>query len=149
GAALAEVDRLGMLVDDLLRLARADAQVESAAGEVDLREVARSRVEAWSALADEHGLTLVLSANGRAHARAAATRVEQVLDNLIENAINASPAGGTVSVSATGGEVRVADEGPGLDTDARERAFDRFWRAGGGEGSGLGLAIVKRLVEMD
>jgi signal transduction histidine kinase len=45
--------------------------------------------------------------------------------------------------------VHVVDEGPGLTDEERERAFDRFWRAGPGEGSGLGLAIVRRLVEAD
>jgi signal transduction histidine kinase len=148
-AALAEVERLGTLVEDLLRLARADAQVESAPGEVDLCEVARNRVETWSALAEEHGLTLVLATEGRGLARASAARIGQVLDNLIENAIHVSPEKRTVQVTAGDCELRVADEGPGLDADARERAFDRFWRAGDGEGSGLGLAIVKRLVEAD
>jgi len=148
-AALAEVDRLSALVEDLLRLARADAQLEPPPAEVDLRAVARERVDAWTALAEEHGVTLVLVANGRARAYASAARVGQVLDNLIENAVNVSQPGTTVSVAAGGAELRVADEGPGLDATARARAFDRFWRGGEGEGSGLGLAIVRRLVEAD
>jgi two-component system OmpR family sensor kinase len=72
-----------------------------------------------------------------------------VLDNLIENAIEASPAGATVTVAAAGRELRVRDEGPGMSADERARAFDRFWRARSGAGSGLGLAIAKRLVEAD
>jgi signal transduction histidine kinase len=148
-AALAEVDRLAVLVEDVLRLARADAQVEPSAQEIDLRALARERIDAWSALAAEHGVELVLTTNGAAAARASEARVGQVLDNLIDNAINASPRGSTVAVSAEGAELRVADEGTGLDEEARARAFDRFWRAGTGEGSGLGLAIVKRLVEAD
>ena len=72
-----------------------------------------------------------------------------MLDNLVENALEASPPGGTVTVTAAGSELRVRDEGPGLSAEQRERAFDRFWRARAGEGSGLGLAIVRRLVEAD
>ena len=54
-----------------------------------------------------------------------------------------------MTVAASGSEVHVVDEGPGLTDEERERAFDRFWRGGRGEGSGLGLAIVRRLVEAD
>jgi signal transduction histidine kinase len=76
-----------------------------------------------------------------------------VLDNLVENAVEVSPPGGTVTVAARAAppwaELRVRDEGPGLDAEGRRRAFDRFWRGRGGEGSGLGLAIVRRLVERD
>ena len=53
-----------------------------------------------------------------------------------------------MTVAASGSEVHVVDEGPGLTDEERERAFDRFWR-GRGEGSGLGLAIVRQLVEAD
>jgi two-component system, OmpR family, sensor kinase len=76
-----------------------------------------------------------------------------VLDNLVENAVEVSPRGGTVTVAARASrpwaELRVRDEGPGLGPDERARAFDRFWRRRSGEGSGLGLAIVRRLVEVD
>ena len=81
--------------------------------------------------------------------RASPTRVEQVLDNLLANAIDASPAGSTVTVAASGGALHVVDEGPGLSAEQRVRAFDRFWRAGSSPGSGLGLAIARRLVELD
>ena len=81
--------------------------------------------------------------------RASEEGLRQVLDNLIENALEASPAGSTVTMVATGGELRVRDEGPGLSPEQREHAFDRFWRARAGAGSGLGLSIVRRLVEVD
>lgn len=150
--ALLEVERLGVLVDGLLALSRASAEVKPAE-EVDVEAIVRERVEAWSALAQERGLNLVAHTDGAELARAAPERVRQVLDNLIENAFEVSNAGSKVTVSAQTSppwtEVRVRDEGPGLDPEERRRAFDRFWRGRAGEGSGLGLAIARRLVEAD
>jgi signal transduction histidine kinase len=147
-AALAEVERLAGLVDSLLALARADAAAEPPAT-VDLGELVRDRTEAWAALADERGLRLVADVDGPAVARASESRLRHVLDNLIENAVEASSAGDTIVLHAHGSQLRVQDEGPGLPVEERERAFDRFWRGRSGEGSGLGLAIAKRLVEAD
>jgi signal transduction histidine kinase len=150
--ALAEVERLGLLVDGLLALSRAAAGT-APAEQLDLAQFVRDRVAAWSALAQERGLTLIAQTRGTVPARAAPDRVRQVLDKLVENAIEVSPAGGTVTVAARAAapwaELRVLDEGPGLDSEGLRRAFDRFWRGRGGEGSGLGLAIVRRLVEAD
>ena len=91
--------------------------------------------------------------DGSPAADASEERIRQALDNLIENAVEVSPRGGTVTVEARSKhplvEIGVRDEGPGLTAAERERAFDRFWRGRGGEGSGLGLAIVQRLVEAD
>ncbi len=146
-AALAEADRLARVIDDLLALARADTAVEAAA-DVSLRDLVRRRVDLWRPLAEEHGLVLTAAGDG-AVVRAAPGRVEQVLDNLLANAIDASPPGTTVTVSAVGAELHVVDEGPGLTAAERERAFDRFWSSGKSHGSGLGLAIARRLVELD
>jgi signal transduction histidine kinase len=150
--ALAEVERLGLLVDGLLALSRAAAGA-APAELLDLEGLVRERVDAWSALAQERGLTLVAKTEGPLAARAASERIRQVLDNLIENAVEASPPGGNVTVVARPAppwtELRVRDEGTGLDAEGRRRAFDRFWRGRGGEGSGLGLAIVRRLAEAD
>jgi signal transduction histidine kinase len=151
-AALTELDRLGLLVDGLLALSRATAGAAHAE-QLDLEQLVRERVDAWSALAQERGLTLVAETHTAVSARAAPERVRQVLDNLVENAVEVSPAGGTVTVAARAAppwaELRVSDEGPGLDAEGLRRAFDRFWRGRGGEGSGLGLAIVRQLVEAD
>jgi signal transduction histidine kinase len=151
-AALGEVERLNGLVDALLALARADAQA-APAGRVELATLFRERVGAWAALADERGVRLAADARDGVAAHAAEERVRQVLDNLVENAVEVSPHGGTVRLEARSAppwvELRVRDEGPGMSAEERKRAFDRFWRARGGEGSGLGLAIVRRLVEAD
>lgn len=146
-AALVEVERLTRLVDELLALARADGAA-GRAEEVSLDDVVRQRIELWEPLAAEQGVRLVAAgADGRVHAGRA--RVEEVLDNLLSNAIDASGDGTTVTVSARGTELHVIDEGPGLSTEQRLRAFDRFWRASVTPGSGLGLAIARRLVELD
>jgi len=148
GAALAEVQRLSRLVTGLLVLARAD-EGPGSPEEVDLTDIVRSRVDAWVPYAEELHIVLVARVDGAAPARATRERLDQVLDNLIENALEHSPTGATVTVSASGSELHVVDEGPGLSDAERERAFDRFWRGGPGDGSGLGLAIVRRLVEAD
>jgi signal transduction histidine kinase len=146
-AAIDEVERLSRLVTGLLVLARAEETPTP--GSVDLNEVVRGRVDAWAPYAEELGIALEPQLDGAAPARATRERLDQVLDNLIENALEHSPTGGRVTVGAAGSDVHVVDEGPGLTDEERERAFDRFWRAGRGEGSGLGLAIVRRLVEAD
>jgi signal transduction histidine kinase len=151
--AVAEVERLSRLVEGLLALARSDASEET--GErLDLGTLVEGRAEAWSALAEERGVRLETSRDGPAIVRAAPARVEQVLDNLLANALEVSPEGGTIRIGTSRGrewvELHVVDEGPGLTAEERERAFDRFWRGrGSAEGSGLGLAIVKRLVAAD
>jgi signal transduction histidine kinase len=152
-AALAETDRLRDLVDGLLALARADAAGESAS-RLDATALARERLETWQPLADEHAVALVAELDGPLPVRAAPGRLAQVLDNLLSNALEASPAGGSVTLSGRAAppwvELHVGDEGHGLTPEQRERAFDRFWRAGsGGGGSGLGLAIVRQLVAAD
>ena len=143
GPALAEVERLGRLVEALLSLARADAAIGGTeAVDVDAvlgRPAARGRVGV--SRAGERGLRV----------RSTADRLGQMVDNLVANALAVSD---TVSVSASSDdgwvEVHVVDDGPGLSADERERAFDRFWRGrSSGPGSGLGLAIVRRLARVD
>jgi signal transduction histidine kinase len=145
--ALAEVDRLTQLVEELLALARADAAAEHAEP-VDIARLVRLRVDAWKPLADERGVRLDATTDG-VTVRAGAGRVQEVLDNLLANALDAAPADSDVRVVAANGELHVVDGGPGLTPDQRARAFDRFWRASDKPGSGLGLAIARRLVERD
>ncbi len=152
-AALIEIERLAGIVEELLALARADAGSTHSAT-ADLAVVARERIETWRAAADELSVELRLDEERAPPVRASADRVAQVLDNLLSNALDASPAGGvvTVEVGTSGAlvELRVRDAGPGLSAEQKARAFDRFWRArAGGGGSGLGLAIARRLVEAD
>ncbi|MGZ4714684.1 MAG: ATP-binding protein [Acidimicrobiia bacterium] len=151
--SLTEVARLSRLVDGLLELARAE-RTDAVAERVVVAELVTGRIEAWGAFADEHGVDFEAAIPADLAVRSVPGRLEQVLDNVIANAIEVSPAGAALHVGATrhGSMValRVADEGPGLTEPQRRRAFDRFWRGSGAEGgSGLGLAIVRRLVEND
>jgi signal transduction histidine kinase len=148
-----ELDRLSRAVEALLALARADRALSSPAS-VDVGAVVDERIELWSPLCEERGVLLVSRAERGLTARATPGGLDSVLDNLLANALEASPAGGTITVSVRRldewAEIVVADEGPGLNSEDLSRAFDRFWRAGGeSEGSGLGLAIVRRLVTAD
>lgn len=146
--SLEEIRRLTQLVRGLLVLARLDASVASAEA-IDLARVAAERVAVWSPRASDLGLRLTAEAGDGGVALASEEGLHQVLDNLIENALEASPPGGTVTVTVSGTELRVRDQGAGLSREDRDRAFDRFWRARSGPGSGLGLAIARRLVQAD
>jgi signal transduction histidine kinase len=168
--ALEELARLSRLVDGLLAVARAENVVPVPAA-VDVAEVARERVVAWHPVADDRGIVLEAGEGARASGDGGreptvrgkagwGTRspvlawmgeghLEQVLDNLIANALDALSAGGHVTVTTTaipaGVRISVADDGPGMSAEDRERAFLRFTTSNP-NGTGLGLAIVHRLV---
>lgn len=152
-AATTEIGRLARLVDGLLALARAEG-ARPVREAVDVAVVAAERVEVWQALAEEQGACIELEVGGSGPAAALAVPggLEQILDNLLSNALEVAPASSPITVRVLAGkatvEVHVIDRGPGLSDEERRRAFDRFWRsanAASGHGSGLGLAIVAQL----
>ena len=155
-AAESELGRLARLVDGLLMLSRAEGRRWEREA-VDVMDVVEERRDVWEPLAEERAVSIAIDERAaRRRVLAGAGHLEQVLDNLLSNALEASPEGSTITVSVEdasidGGRalaVHVRDEGPGLAEAERERAFDRFWQGQGREGgSGLGLAIVAQLVE--
>lgn len=150
-AALAESERLAELVDQLLLIARTESRVKPAV-RVDLAATTRDRADLWSAVAEERGMSVEVNAAGEVWVSSVPGGVEQILDNLVSNALAVSAPGEAVEVSATatpeGGRLAVLDHGPGLSAEQKERAFDRFWRADQNKpGTGLGLAIVQELVQ--
>jgi signal transduction histidine kinase len=151
-AASRDVARMSRLIDGLLVLA-SDATHHENVEPVDVAAVARDRVAGWNDVARENGVDIVLDAPATAYALTLASAPEQLLDNLIDNALNAAPPNTTITVSVrrrgSTVDVAVLDRGPGLDADSRTRAFDRFWRAPNAYagGTGLGLAIVRQLAE--
>ncbi|RAS66101.1 signal transduction histidine kinase [Lentzea atacamensis] len=149
--ATAEVVRMSRLVNGLLALARAEATVGHPEP-VWVNDVIADRFTAWRASADERSISLV-SEGFDLRVLATPGHLEQVLDNVLSNALEVSPDGGTIMVRTTRPAVlEIIDSGPGLPAADRLRAFDRFWRGQGltGKGgSGLGLAIVKQLVTDD
>jgi signal transduction histidine kinase len=149
-AALAETARLSRLVQSLLAIARTEGSRPELA-DIDLAAIARDRCEAWTAVAERDRVHLVLHGPPALRVRAVDGGAEQVLDNLLSNALAVAPAGTTVSIAVApidaGGELTVTDQGPGMTEDQRQQATARFWRPAGstGPGSGLGLAIVDQL----
>jgi signal transduction histidine kinase len=157
-AALAETDRLSRLVNGLLALARAER-----GGGIDQREVVRleatlgDRQRTWQPFAAERGIVLQVDAAPDLAVMATPDHLTQVLDNLIANALDASPDNTTITLLARPGgltaTIHVIDQGPGLTAEQRARAFDRFWRAdesrSGFGSTGLGLSIVEKFVRAD
>jgi heavy metal sensor kinase len=156
GSMLEEADRLASLVDRLLMLSRAETGDAGASAEVfDLHELAEEVAGYLEVLADEKRQSIVCdhAGAGGGHATADRFAIRQALINLVDNAIKFSPAGSQIRirVAEARGEavVEVIDAGGGIDPAARERIFDRFYRAADGEttGAGLGLSIAKGAVE--
>jgi signal transduction histidine kinase len=152
-AMLAETDRLSRLVDGLLAIARAEA-TESAPVPTDVGKVATERLQAWEPIAAERQITLEQPPAAPVLAALTAGHLEQILDNLLANAIDVVPPGGRVTVTiGRNGEqpvLSVEDTGPGMSEQQRARAFDPYTTDRGGRGgTGLGLAIVARLVATD
>jgi signal transduction histidine kinase len=152
-AAGQEVQRLSRLVDGLLTLSRAGGD-EPERRPVDVGDVIEGRCDAWSALAAERhiDLTPAVDEDLRRTALLVPGDLDQILDNVLANAVEVSPPGGRISVQLTAKdahhfELHVVDQGPGMTADDRRRAFDRFWQGAGSNGghSGLGLAIVRQL----
>lgn len=167
-----EAARMGVLVEDLLALARLGEVREAERGPVDLAALARDAVDDARAAAPAREIALAVGGEAAAVRRSAAadvaarppgTTVEgsahqlrQVLGNLLRNALVHTPEGTPVEVALTAGarvaRLEVRDHGPGLPTDDPSELFERFWRAEGGRergrgGAGLGLAIVAGIVE--
>jgi two-component system OmpR family sensor kinase len=150
-SAREEVVRMSRIVDNLLTLARVDeGRLELLATPQDLREVAESAARVRDAAA---GVELFVGGE-RLPLRADRDRLEQVIGNLLDNAIRAAAPAGTVRLTTwrngSEGGVAVSDTGPGVPAAARERIFERFSREdparGADGGAGLGLAICRDIV---
>ncbi|MGW3938524.1 sensor histidine kinase [Streptomyces sp. NBC_00024] len=152
-AALSEeLRRLHRLADDLSSLSRAQEQrLDLDLVDADLADLARRAAARLSPQFDDAHVTLVVDADTVVPVRADPDRITQVLTNLLGNALLATPAGGTVTITArrstSRGEVAVTDTGVGLAEADIERVFERFYRAPGGprrsSGSGVGLTITR------
>jgi two-component system phosphate regulon sensor histidine kinase PhoR len=150
--------RLGTLVEDLLDLSRIESQEYRPALEpLPLRAAAEQVIALLRGKAEEkrQNVALEVPADGYA-VRGDRQALEQVLTNLVENAMKYCPAGASITVRARrdgdNARVEIADTGPGIEPHHQSRLFERFYRVDGGRsrdmgGTGLGLSIVKHLVE--
>jgi len=151
GDLLSDVARLERIVEQLLRLARADNLVLASGSRADLVGVAGQVAEMLGPDAVRNGISLALDAPAQpVFVRGDDGYLLIALRNVVENAMNAAGRGGQVRIEVDpSGAFRVADSGPGIPPADRERVFERFWRADKAtdSGAGLGLSIVSRIVE--
>ena len=159
GSMLEEVDRLTNLVDTLLRLSHGDAgTVRLARSAVDVGELASEAVSSLGILAEERNQRVTVDAAEGVVVSADRLVLREAITNVVDNAIKYSPPASSVRIRvyADGGEAHltVADEGPGIAAQDRQRIFDRFFRldearSRASGGAGLGLAIAKWAVEVN
>lgn len=156
--AEAEVARLTELVDGLLRLSRAEAPASLSATE--LLPIVAGRESIWGPVADQSGIELRVDVPADVWVDSTPGAIEQILDNLISNAVTYAGPGTHITVSIQDEPavhsdrsdtvvLRVIDDGPGLDDEQKQLALTRFWRApeSAPGGTGLGLAIVFTLAQ--
>jgi two-component system OmpR family sensor kinase len=151
-----EASRMGLLVDDLLLLARLDVQRPLEHHRVDLLALASDAVHDGRAMDPGRTITMeVLDGPGTPEVLGDEARIRQVLSNLVANALQHTPesADVTVRVGTDGDDavLEVADQGPGMNREDASRVFERFYRtdssrARASGGTGLGLSIVESLV---
>jgi two-component system OmpR family sensor kinase len=151
-----ESSRMGLLVDDLLLLARLDAQRPIEHNRVDLLALASDAVHDAQAVAPNRNITMeVLDGPGTPEVLGDEPRLRQVLSNLVTNALQHTPESAAITVrvgtDADDAILEVVDEGPGMSQEDAMRVFERFYRTDSSRarisgGSGLGLSIVDSLV---
>ena len=152
-------DRLTFLIEDLLTLSRLESgQLAINYDTVPLRGHVSEVFDDFRRKAEDRGVQLINDVPSGLRARADSDRLDQVLSNLIDNAIKYGRPGGSVRIEGReipGSdliEMAVADDGPGIPTEAAERVFERFYRVDTARsreqgGTGLGLSIVKHIIQ--
>ena len=149
------VERATRVVAQLLTMARLEPKaVQLAMADVDLAVFLRSELAELTPLALDRQQELMFELDEKAdyHLRADAPSLGILLQNLVSNAVQHTPAGGLIKVSLRAEAqaicLLVEDNGPGVPAAQREKLFERFYRQGTGQGAGLGLSIVQRIVEL-
>jgi two-component system, OmpR family, phosphate regulon sensor histidine kinase PhoR len=151
-------DRLTFLIEDLLTISRLESgQIVMNLNHVDLHDEAQRVIDDLRARADEKKVRLENAVPVSLTARADADRLQQVLTNLVENALKYGREQGRIkiggrSIAADRVEIWVQDDGPGIPAESRDRVFERFYRVDRARsretgGTGLGLSIVKHIVQ--
>jgi len=149
GAALREIDRLSLIVDELLILSRA-GEHDLPGERLDLAAAAARAAERWRGAAAERGIRLGVEVGAEpARGWCAGPDLDRSVDALIENALLYSPPDSEVTIAAAPRRIAVRDRGPGLAAGEEEAVFERFNRGSAGRrgpgGTGLGLPIAREL----
>jgi two-component system phosphate regulon sensor histidine kinase PhoR len=158
GKIRTHADRVSALVDDLLELSRVEAGAAPAASApLAPAAVVREVVAAFADLAARRGVHLSHQDTGAPEITGDEDRLRRILENLVDNAVKYTPAGGHVQVTSAampdrGARVEVRDDGPGIPPEHLPRIFERFYRVDRARsrdlgGTGLGLSIVRHLAE--
>jgi len=153
GTILAEADRLGRLLGNVLDLARIEAgALEPRTDRVDVAELMGAVLHRLRPALDGRAVEVAIR-DDLPEVAVDVVQIDQVLTNLVENALRFSAPETTIRISASrwqsGVEIRVADRGPGIPEHERERVFESFYRmdrGAGRGGSGLGLAISRVII---
>jgi two-component system, OmpR family, sensor kinase len=144
----AEIDRLAVIVDELLVLSRAEDR-RAAVEQVDLRDAARRAGERWLIAAHTEEIDLNVVDEGGGTVVCSGADLDRALDVLVENAVRYSLAGSEVTIASAAARIEVRDRGPGLALGEERVVFERFHRGRAGRqgpsGSGLGLATAQAL----
>lgn len=153
-----EAERLNTLIEDILQLAEIEAGREQVhRRQTDLHDIAGEVVHRFEPQAQKNGITLAVDVPQGALVRGSAGRLEQLLGNLVDNAIKYNRPNGTVSVTARRERrcwvVRVQDTGIGIPQEHLSRIFERFYRVDKGRsraqgGTGLGLSICRHIAAL-
>jgi len=155
GSALEETHRMSHIVENLLAISRLDAgEVKMDKTRLDLGDLAASTAEQMRLLAEEKLIVFRSNVAANIHVEGDRSRLQQVIVNLVANAIKYTQEGGEVEVNVRGGRgiaiLEVTDNGAGISAHALPHVFERFYRADKARsrnsgGAGLGLAIVKAI----
>ncbi|MFE2940229.1 ATP-binding protein [Streptomyces sp. NPDC059255] len=148
--AIDETERLGRMIQGLLSLARLENSATTPEP-ADFDAAVADRAATWDPFAAEQHVHIAVTGRPAGQVWAIPGALEQIIDNLLANALRVSPPGTTITLATAitpgGVELHVIDQGPGMTETERQRAFDRFWRASSTrhDGTGLGLPIVEQL----
>jgi heavy metal sensor kinase len=155
GSILEETERMGKMVEGLLAISRLETgEAVINVSRLELGALVAATAEQIDPIAQEKGVTVACSSEGRIEVAGDRFRLQQIVVNLLDNAIKYSPAGGRIALNTrtVNGEavLEVLDDGPGIPAEALPHVFDRFFRADSVRthsvnGTGLGLAIVRSI----
>ncbi len=145
-----EIDRMSKMAEDLLMLARSEHHTASATDHIDIGEIARKMTEKMRSIAENKGVSLVVSCDTALRVQGNKLGLERVLMNLLQNAIEHTAENGSVAVEVAQHKseavIAISDTGSGIEAKDLPHIFERFYKGEGASGNGLGLSIVKELI---